>query len=132
LKTYSVAFITFIVFDLIWLGFIAKNLYNRYLGYIMRPSPGWIAAILFYLLYLTGIVFFVINPALEKQSWRFALFAGMFFGLITYATYDLTNLATLKDWPLLITIIDLAWGSSLGGLVSLVTWYIITKTGWIL
>jgi uncharacterized membrane protein len=97
----------------------------------MRPSPNWTAAIIFYLLYLAGIVFFVINPALEKQSWKFALFAGMFFGLITYATYDLTNLATLKDWPITITVIDLAWGTTLGGLVSIITWLAATKFDWV-
>ena len=130
LKIYAVAFMAFIVIDLVWLGFVAKNLYKKYLGFIMRPDPDWTAAMVFYLLYLAGVVFFVINPALEKQSWKFALFAGMFFGLITYATYDLTNLATLKDWPVIITIIDLAWGTTLGGLVSLVTWAVVTKLGW--
>jgi uncharacterized membrane protein len=130
LKIYGIAFVVFITIDLIWLVLIAKNLYKKYLGFIMSPTPQWSAAILFYLLYLTGMVFFVIHPALIKQSWKFALFAGMFFGLITYATYDLTNLATLKDWPVLITVIDLVWGSVLGGLVSVVTWWIVTKLGW--
>lgn len=96
----------------------------------MRPTPNWTVAILFYLLYLAGVVWFVINPALEKQSWKYALFGGMFFGLITYATYDLTNLATLKDWPVMITVIDLIWGTTLGGLVSFLTWFIVTKAGW--
>lgn len=131
LKIYLISFLTFIVIDLVWLGFIAVNLYRKYLGFIMRPAPNWTAAIIFYLLYLAGIVFFVINPAIEKQSWKFALFAGMFFGLITYATYDLTNLATLKDWPITITIIDLAWGTTLGGLVSLITWLAATRLGWV-
>jgi len=131
LKIYTVAFMAFIVIDLVWLGFIANNLYRKYLGFLMKPSPNWPVAIIFYLLYLTGVVFFVINPAIAKQSWRYALFTGMFFGFITYATYDLTNLATLKDWPPLITVIDLIWGTTLGGLVSLVTYLIITKTGWL-
>lgn len=130
LKIYGVAFVTFITIDLVWLVFIANNLYKKYLGYIMRPDPNWGVAILFYLVYLAGVVFFVIHPALEKQSWKYALFAGMLFGLITYATYDLTNLATLKGWPVIITVIDLIWGSTLGGLVSLVTWLIVTKLGW--
>jgi uncharacterized membrane protein len=130
LKIYGVAFVAFIAIDLVWLGFIANNLYKKYLGFIMRPNPDWGVAILFYILYLAGVVFFVIHPALQKHSWKYALFAGMFFGLITYATYDLTNLATLKDWPVFITIIDLIWGTTLGGLVSVVTWFIITKFGW--
>lgn len=127
LKIYGVAFIAFIAIDLAWLGLIANKLYQKHLGFIMRPSPNWSVAILFYLVYLAGLIFFVIHPALEKQSWKYALFAGMFFGFITYATYDLTNLATLKNWPPLITVVDLIWGSVLGGTVSVVTWYAMTK-----
>ncbi|MGH4117392.1 DUF2177 family protein [Clostridium sp.] len=93
---------------------------------------GVTAALSFYLLYIIGIVFFVINPAIEKKSWKYALFAGMFFGFITYATYDLTNLATLKDWPFKITIIDLIWGSTLCGSVSLITYNILTKMKWMI
>jgi uncharacterized membrane protein len=127
IKMYGIAFLSFLVIDLVWLGFIANDLYRKYLGFIMRPSPNWTAAIIFYLLYLAGLVFFVINPAVMKGSWKFALFAGMFFGLITYATYDLTNLATLKNWPFLITVIDLVWGTTLGGLVSIITYLVVTK-----
>jgi uncharacterized membrane protein len=127
LKTWLIAFVAFTAIDLVWLGFIANNLYRKYLGFIMKPSPNWPVAIVFYLIYLTGVVFFVINPALAKQSWKYALFAGMFFGFVTYATYDLTNLATLKDWPPLITVIDLIWGATLGGLVSLITYIIVSR-----
>jgi len=127
LKTWLIALVAFTAIDLVWLGFIANNLYKKYLGFLMKPSPNWPVAIVFYLIYLTGVVFFVINPALAKQSWKYALFAGMFFGLVTYATYDLTNLATLKDWPPLITVVDLIWGSTLGGLVSLVTYIILSR-----
>lgn len=126
LKIYLVSFITFFAVDLVWLTLIANKIYKKYLGFIMSPSPNWVAAILFYLLYIAGLVFFVIAPALEKKSWSYALFAGMFFGLITYATYDLTNFATLKDWPLKITIIDLIWGSTLGATVSFLTYQIIS------
>lgn len=128
IKTYGIALVVFTVIDLVWLGLIAKNFYRKYLGYIMKPSPDWTAAIVFYLIYLAGVVFFVINPAVAKHSWKFALFAGMFFGLVTYATYDLTNLATLKEWPVLITIMDLLWGTTLGGLVSLITYLVVTRT----
>jgi uncharacterized membrane protein len=127
IKTYGIALVVFTAIDLVWLGFIANNLYKKYLGFIMRPSPNWPVAIVFYLVYLVGVVFFVINPALAKQSWKYALFAGMFFGFITYATYDLTNLATLKDWPPIITVIDLVWGTTLGGLVSLITYIIVSR-----
>jgi uncharacterized membrane protein len=74
-------------------------------------------------------VIFVISPAIEKSSWVFALFSGALFGLITYATYDLTNLATLKDWPLLVTAVDLAWGAVLAASVSIITYFIANTFG---
>ena len=124
-KYYGVAFVIFLVIDMIWLGLIAKNIYSKYLGNLMAPKVNWVAAIIFYLLFIVGLVFFVIEPAVLKDSWSYALLAGMLFGLITYATYDLTNLATLKDWPITITFIDLAWGTSLGGLVSMITFFLV-------
>ena len=84
-----------------------------------------VAAFAFYILFTAGIVFFVLNRATAISSWQYALFAGMFFGLITYSTYDLTNLATIKDWPLMITIIDLIWGTFLGGLTSFLSYTVI-------
>ena len=127
IKLYVVAFVVFFLIDIIWLAVVAKKLYQNELGYIMSDKPNWIAAIVFYLVFITGVVFFVINPAIDKDSWQYALLAGMFFGFITYSTYDLTNLATLKDWPIKITIIDLIWGTSLGGMVSLFTFLIFKK-----
>ncbi len=127
IKIYAVAFVTFFAVDIVWLGLVANKMYKKYLGYIMSPSPNWTAAILFYLLFIAGLVFFVITPALEKKSWTYALLSGAFFGLICYATYDLTNLATLKDWPLKITIIDLIWGSTLCGTVSFITYQIMSR-----
>lgn len=127
LKIYFVALVTFFAVDIAWLALIANKMYKKYLGFIMSPSPNWTAAIIFYLLYIAGLVFFVIAPAIEKKSWTYALLAGLFFGLVTYATYDLTNLATLKDWPLKITIIDLIWGSTLCATVSFITYHVINK-----
>ena len=94
-----------------------------------RSNINWTAAISFYLLFIVGLVLFVIAPAIEKNSWAHALLFGALFGLITYATYDLTNLATLKDWPLLVTIVDLAWGAVLAALVSTATYFIARKIG---
>jgi uncharacterized membrane protein len=127
LKSYLIAVPVFFAIDMLWLGFIANNIYRKGIGFIMKDSPNWTAAIIFYLLYLIGMVFFVIQPSLEKQSWKYALFVGMFFGFITYATYDLTNLATLKNWPVHITLIDLLWGTILGGSVSIITHLIASK-----
>jgi uncharacterized membrane protein len=107
IKSYLSAFAIFLIIDLIWLGFIAKDLYAKYLGFIMAKNINWTAAIIFYMIFVGGILFFVVNPAIEKNSLSYALFAGAAFGFITYATYDLTNLATLENWPLFITIVDL-------------------------
>ena len=124
IKMYLIAFISFIIIDGIWLGFISKNLYKKELGHLLSRSPNWYAAIIFYLIFLFGLVYFVINPAIEKESVKYLIVSGLLFGLITYGTYDLTNLATLKDWPIKITIIDLIWGSTLSMTVSLMTYYI--------
>ncbi len=124
-KVYGVAFLIFLIIDMIWLTLIAKNLYSKYLGFIMTSNVKWVAAILFYLLFIVGLAFFVILPAIDRGSWSYALLAGMLFGLISYATYDLTNLATLNNWPITITIIDLIWGTSLGGLVSMLTYFVV-------
>jgi uncharacterized membrane protein len=95
----------------------------------MTPKVNWVAGILFYFLFLAGLVVFVIAPAVEKGSWVRALLLGALFGLITYATYDLTNLATLKDWPLALTVVDLIWGTILASSVSVETYLIAHKLG---
>lgn len=130
LKEYLVAVVFFLIIDLVWLGFIAKGLYAKELGHLMATNVNWIAAIVFYLLFVFGIVFFVIHPAIEKDSFSYALVAGLLFGFMTYATYDLTNLATLKDWPFKIVPIDIAWGSFLSGSVSVLTYYILNVLKW--
>jgi uncharacterized membrane protein len=118
LKLYGISFIIFFAIDLLWLGIIAKNIYQRYIGELLKPDVNWIAAILFYLLFIGGLVIFVLMPAVDSGSWVKALLLGALFGFITYATYDLTNLATLKGWPIQITIIDLIWGTFLGASTS--------------
>ncbi|MCW1888249.1 MAG: DUF2177 family protein [Candidatus Moranbacteria bacterium] len=126
-KLYLVALVTFFALDMTWLGLIAKNLYREQIGHLLRPDVNWTAAIIFYLLFIGGLVVFVISPAVQKQSLMSALLLGAFFGLITYATYDLTNLATTKDWPLFITIVDLIWGAVLSASVSVVTYFVYTR-----
>lgn len=124
LKLVLVAFIVFFIIDLIWLGLIAKNLYRDNLGHLLADKTNWIAALIFYVLYIIGLTYFVIYPAAQKGDIVMALMNGAFFGLIGYATYDLTNLATLNQWPLKITIIDLIWGTVLGGSISAITVWI--------
>ncbi len=113
--------------DLIWLGIVARKTYVKYLGFIMRSPPNWIAAIIFYIIFIIGLMFFALYPALSRESLGYAILVGAFFGFITYGTYDLTNLATLKDWPVMITIIDLAWGTVLGSLTTTVSYLIISS-----
>jgi len=128
---YLITFIIFFTIDILWLGIVAKKIYKKYLGFIMTSKPNLVAALAFYLLYIIGLVVFVINPAIEKSSESYALFAGLFFGFITYATYDLTNLATLKDWPIKITVIDLIWGSTLCGSVSWIAYRLLIIMNWV-
>lgn len=124
LKMYFIALIFFVIIDSIWLGLIAKDLYQRELGHLLKENFNFIAAGIFYIFFIAAIVFFVINPAVEKDSLRYAIMAGFLFGAITYATYDLTNLATLRDWPIKVTIIDIIWGGTLTSLISAATFYI--------
>ncbi|MBE0667699.1 MAG: DUF2177 family protein [Bacteroidales bacterium] len=126
-KNYLIALPVFFAIDMVWLVLVAKNFYQKHIGFLMKPDVGWIAAIAFYLLFIGGLVVFVITPAVEKHSWVHALLYGALFGLITYATYDLTNLATLKDWPVLVTVVDLIWGMVLSASVSVVTYLISVK-----
>jgi len=119
-KLYMVTLLAFLVIDGIWLGLIARGFYGRYLGYLLKPNPNWPAALLFYLLFVGGVVLFVVAPASPHGSWKRVLVYGAVFGLVTYATYDLTNLATIKDWPFIVTVVDLAWGMSVSAIVSLV------------
>lgn len=129
IKLFTIALPVFMVIDMIWLGLVAKNLYRAQIGFLMRDDINWAAAIIFYLLFVVGLVVFVIAPAIEKNSWAHALLFGALFGVITYATYDLTNLATLKDWPLLVTMVDLAWGAVITASVSTATYFIARKIG---
>ena len=111
--------------DMAWLGLIAKGLYKKYLGSCLSDKVNWPAAIIFYLLFIIGIFYFAILPAVEKNSLAKAIISGALFGFFTYATYDLTNLATLKDWPLPIVFIDIIWGAVLTGIVSTAGFYIV-------
>jgi uncharacterized membrane protein len=127
IKLFFIALPVFFVIDMVWLVLVAKKFYDQQIGFLLKPDINWAAAIIFYLLFITGLVIFVISPALEKNTWIHALLYGAFFGLVTYATYDLTNLATLKDWPVLVTIVDLIWGSVLAASISVITYFIAAR-----
>lgn len=124
LKLYLVSFTVFFIIDLFWLGVIAKDLYKDQIGFLMSSEVKWGPALLFYSLFMAGLVFFVILPTFDKGNWVCALIYGGFFGLVCYGTYDLTNLATLKGWPMKIVIIDLVWGTFISGITSFITFWI--------
>jgi len=129
LKLYLVTLTIFTAIDAVWLTVVAKKFYTKQIGFLMKENPNFLAAILFYLLFIVGLVIFVISPSVEKKSLMSAILLGGLFGLITYATYDLTNLATIKDWPILVTIVDLCWGTFLAASVSALSYLVIMKIG---
>ena len=118
LKLYFCTLFAFFAIDMVWLGLVAREFYHKRLSFLLRTNPNWSAAIAFYLLFVLGLLVFVVVPSLQAGSTKKVLILGALFGLITYATYDLTNLATVKDWPWVVTVVDLVWGGILATAVS--------------
>jgi uncharacterized membrane protein len=114
-KAYALTLIVFLALDALWLGVVARGFYAAQLGALMRESSNFVAAGGFYLAYVGGIVFFAVAPALAEGSWRKAAVHGALLGLLAYGTYDMTNLATLKNWPVAMSVVDIAWGGFLTG-----------------
>ena len=127
LKLYIFTIPIFFAIDILWLGIIAKNVYKKYLGNFLSDQVNWVAALIFYLIFIAGIIIFAVLPAIEKDSMLRAIIFGALFGFFTYATYDLTNLATLKGWPVPIVIIDMIWGMVLSGVVSTASFFIAKR-----
>jgi uncharacterized membrane protein len=127
-KLYLASLIVFLGIDFIWLTFVATKFYSEQIGFLLAEQPNIIAALIFYLIFVAGLLYFVVVPSLKmkKSSLPTVVFAGALFGLVTYATYDLTNLATIRDWPLLLVFVDLAWGVVISALVSAAS-YLIGK-----
>lgn len=128
-KLFAIALPVFFAIDMVWLGLVAKNFYREQIGSLLKQDVNWVAAVIFYMIFIAGLVTFVIAPAMEKHSWTHALLYGAFFGFVCYATYDLTNLSVAKDWPLAITIVDLIWGTVLAASVSTATYFIAVSVG---
>jgi len=129
LLSYAVTLPIFFAIDLVWLAVVAKGFYRQHLGHLLAPQVNWAAAILFYLVFIAGIVFFAVRPALETHSAMRALAYGAFFGFLAYATYDLTNQATIRDWPLVVTVVDLVWGSALSATVAYLSYQASSRIG---
>ena len=116
---YIGALLAFLVLDGLWLGVLMSSTYKELLGTLMLAQPKWGPAIVFYLLYVLGVVFFVVLPALARGSARRAALSGALFGLVAYGTYDMTNWATLQGWSAQLALMDMAWGGLLTCLASL-------------
>lgn len=105
--------IVFLGLDFLWLGFVARTRYRDWIGALMRDEINMAAAGAFYLVYVVGLVIFAVAPALKSGSWQTALVYGALFGLFAYGTYEMTNFATLKGWPVAMVVVDMAWGTAL-------------------
>jgi uncharacterized membrane protein len=123
--SYLLTLLVFLIIDMFWLGLLAKNLYQKYLGGFLTDSVNWTAAFIFYLIFVAGISIFVIYPSVLKGSASNAILMGALFGIFTYSTYDLTNLATLKGWPLNIVFIDILWGAFISAIVGFSGFHIV-------
>ena len=121
---YLTFLITLLVIDLIWLLGVAKNLYQQEMGDLMATEPKLIAGLAFYLLYAIGVCIFVIVPALSKQSWIYAVQYGALFGFFCYMTYDLTNLAVIRNFPTGLAFIDIAWGSAVTAVAAGIAYWV--------
>ncbi|MEP7216410.1 MAG: DUF2177 family protein [Anaerolineaceae bacterium] len=126
-KAFAVTGVTMFALDMVWLGVVAKDLYARQMATLLRPDVKWVPALIFYVLYVAAVVVFVVLPAAERNSLARALGFGAFFGLAAYATYDLTSYALIRDFPLPIVIVDLAWGMALTTVASAAGYWAATR-----
>lgn len=123
-KLYAIALVVFFAVDLLWLGVVAKPFYDQHLAHLLRKNVLWPAALAFYLFFLVGLLVFVVVPAVEADSIVRALVLGVFYGFITYQTYELTNYALIDRWPRIVVVVDIAWGMALSGVVAVATTFV--------
>jgi uncharacterized membrane protein len=123
--SYILTALVFFAIDLAWLGLVARDMYRRHIGHLMSSRVNWVAGLFFYLTFIVGILVFAVYPSVDKGSVLHAAARGALFGFFAYSTYDLTNLATLKDWPLSITIVDITWGMVLTSAVSAAGFFLV-------
>ncbi len=124
IKTYFLSLVSFLILDFLWLAVIARSFYQKYLGYLMADKVSWWPVMIFYPLYVLALTILVIEPAIKNDySWmRLVLTAGL-FGLAAYGAYDLTNQATIRNWPIIVTIVDLLWGMSVAIVIASIVFY---------
>ena len=124
---FAVTAVVFLILDAIWLGLITRNLYQREIGELLLPKPNFSAAAIFYVIYIVGLVYFCVVPGVAEQSVMRGLVNGALFGTVAYATYDLTNLATLKGWSTALVFIDITWGAVASAAASAVAAAVTTR-----
>ncbi len=130
MKRYFVIFFIFLLIDIIWLAKVSPNFYKSNIGHLMASKVSYIPALIFYVSYIIALLVFVVNPAVEAQSLMKALYLGALIGFVMYGTYDLTNMATLKNWPFLVTVVDLLWGTFITSTTSVISTFLIMKFNW--
>lgn len=118
IKRYLIIFAVFLVIDAAWLGLVAPKFYKNNIGHLMGDKVNFIPAAIFYCLYVLAILVFIVNPYADSGNLIKGLLVGSFLGLVMYSTYDLTNMATLKNWPSIVTVVDLIWGAFVTGITS--------------
>lgn len=123
LKLYVATLVVFLAIDFVWLTVVAQTFYQEQIGFLLTKNPNVFAAVLFYALFVIGLLYFVVLPALKSKTITRAhvSMAGGFFGLVTYATYDLTNYATIANWPLVLVVVDMVWGTVLAASVTAIS-----------
>ena len=124
IKLYFLTIPVFFAIDMVWLGYASRGFYKNNIGHLMSSTVNWPAAIIFYLVFIVGILVFAVGPALKDNSPGKAVLLGALFGFFTYATYDLTNLATLKNWPVKVVVVDIAWGVVLCSSVAMISTFL--------
>lgn len=126
LKIFGATLLTFSLLDGLWLGWVAPDFYQAQIGFVMADQPNWLAAVIFYFLFIALLIYFAVLPKLSLPA-KHVLLSGALFGLATYGTYELTNKATLANWPWTIVLVDIAWGICLCSLSAWAGWYIAQR-----
>ena len=123
-KLFVLTIPVFFLIDMVWLSTMIPSFYRKRLGHLMSKKPNWTAAFIFYFIFIIGILFFAVAPNLPDGDWQQSLFLGAMYGLFTYSTYNLTNLATLKNWSPVVVFVDILWGMFLCGSVASISFLI--------
>ena len=124
---YVITILTFVIIDALWIGLVARPLYDQYMGQLLVTNIRWLPAIIFYLMFVFGLVVFVLKPAIKDKNFSLTLKRALLYGLVTYGTYDLTSYITIDGFSLMIVVTDILWGITLTTLTTMITYYIFMR-----